>query len=71
MTKLGVFTSCHINSLYREKNAPKFRNLCKISLNIYLSMAKVHFLLKLICNLYFLYLDKSDIILISNLLFNS
>jgi len=45
------------------------------SLNIYLTIAKVHFLLKFIFYLYFfgvyLKLDKYDIILISNLLFNS
>jgi len=48
MTKLGVFTSCHFNSI-EKKNCAKFRNL---------TIAKVHFLLKIIFHHYFLCLFK-------------
>jgi len=46
MTKLGVFTVVAVSTwAIQRKNAPKFRNLCKISLNIYLTIAKALFLL--------------------------
>jgi len=64
MTKL-VCLLVAISTPYREKFATKFRDLCKISLNILLTIAKVHFPLKLIFHLYFcVYLkrDKSAII---------